>query len=440
MTQRATVCPAKTANRRRQILSTGGLLVERFLGAGLNLFVGIYVARYLGPSGFGLFNYVISIVTLAAAVAPLGVNGLLVRELATRPEERSEDLGTAFWLMAAGAFVSAGVVTGLSFASTPAGPDGTIYLLLAVTLVLVQPFTVIDLFCLSQVRAAGPAACRVMVMAFGATLKVLAIREGAPLVVFFVIAAVEQAILILSYLVVARLVRIPPFLRYFSALRAREMLWSSWPILVTAVAVAVHVRIGQILVTVLTTPEEAGLFAAATRIYEAWVYVPYLCAVSLAPALIEALKTSVPAFERLFERLTRTLFWTSAGLFGIVLAIGAPLVALTFGPQYLGAQPVLSVLMAAAAVGALGNCQSQYFIIYYRERAVARRTIVAAGLNVACALVLIPIHGAVGAALSVLLATVVANYGILWLFPNDRPLLASLHRAVLFLPRRGEDH
>lgn len=57
----------------------------------VGLFVSVAVARYLGPEGFGLFNYVLSIVALVSTFNHLGL-----RELVKFPERRNEIIGTCF--------------------------------------------------------------------------------------------------------------------------------------------------------------------------------------------------------------------------------------------------------------------------------------------------------------------------------------------------------
>jgi len=69
------------------------------------LFVGVYVARYLGPERFGLLSYAGSFVGLFTALATLGLDSIMVRELVKTPERRDELLGTSFWLKAGGAIM-----------------------------------------------------------------------------------------------------------------------------------------------------------------------------------------------------------------------------------------------------------------------------------------------------------------------------------------------
>jgi len=73
-------------------------MAERVLRMAVALFVGVYVARYLGPIQFGQLSYAISFAGLFSALAMLGLDGIVIRELVKDESRRDELLGTAFWL------------------------------------------------------------------------------------------------------------------------------------------------------------------------------------------------------------------------------------------------------------------------------------------------------------------------------------------------------
>ena len=50
----------------------------RIIQAILSLFVGMWTARYLGPSNYGLINYASSLAAFVAPIAYLGINEVLV--------------------------------------------------------------------------------------------------------------------------------------------------------------------------------------------------------------------------------------------------------------------------------------------------------------------------------------------------------------------------
>ena len=58
------------------------LLGDRIFRMSLSLVVGVWVARYLGPQDFGLYNYAIAIIGMFGSFANLGLNNLVIRDLA----------------------------------------------------------------------------------------------------------------------------------------------------------------------------------------------------------------------------------------------------------------------------------------------------------------------------------------------------------------------
>ena len=55
----------KSSDRLRKIIAnTGWLFADRILRMGVGLFVGVWVARYLGVQQFGVFNYATAFVAL----------------------------------------------------------------------------------------------------------------------------------------------------------------------------------------------------------------------------------------------------------------------------------------------------------------------------------------------------------------------------------------
>ena len=89
----------------RYFKNTSWLMGERILRMAVGLFVGIWVARYLGPEEFGLFSYAQSFVGLFMAIATLGLDGIVVRELVKDQSKRDALLGTVFILKLIGAFI-----------------------------------------------------------------------------------------------------------------------------------------------------------------------------------------------------------------------------------------------------------------------------------------------------------------------------------------------
>jgi len=66
---------------KRYFANTGWMFFGRFFMLGISFFVGIYIARYLGPSNYGLVSYVISFVGLFGFLASFGIDTIAGREI-----------------------------------------------------------------------------------------------------------------------------------------------------------------------------------------------------------------------------------------------------------------------------------------------------------------------------------------------------------------------
>src|SRR2546422_11541174 len=95
---------------RKYIENAFWLIFEKSFSLFVGLVVAINVARYLKPESFGLLNYSLSFVSIFAAFSTLGIDQIIVRELAKAPEKKNEFLGTGLIIKAAGSILTIAVM------------------------------------------------------------------------------------------------------------------------------------------------------------------------------------------------------------------------------------------------------------------------------------------------------------------------------------------
>ncbi len=93
------------------VRNIGWVSAGRLLRMGGSLVVGTMVVRYLGPTQYGAFSYAFAIYGLFNIASNLGLDVLVVSEIALTEDVAEEEavLGTAFWLK-----VIASVITSLA--------------------------------------------------------------------------------------------------------------------------------------------------------------------------------------------------------------------------------------------------------------------------------------------------------------------------------------
>ena len=87
----------------RQILDNASWLTfNRLARLGVGLVVGVWLARHLGPSQFGMYSYVLALVAIFAALGSLGIYEIVIRDCVATPDKDFEILGTAAILQTIG--------------------------------------------------------------------------------------------------------------------------------------------------------------------------------------------------------------------------------------------------------------------------------------------------------------------------------------------------
>jgi len=104
----------KISARLERILSnTSWIVTERAIRLGVGFFVGVWVARYLGPSQYGVLSFGLAWVALFATFGKLGLEGIVVRDVVADRDAEDEILGTATTLRLISSVVVVAVSAGL---------------------------------------------------------------------------------------------------------------------------------------------------------------------------------------------------------------------------------------------------------------------------------------------------------------------------------------
>lgn len=417
----------KSRGFQRYARNSSWAILDQLVRMGLGFFVGVLVARYLGPSDFGLFSYVGAVVALISATTRLGLDSILVRELVAKDLAQSTVMASAFWLLCASAFL--GLAFGCAFFYLQS--DDWSLFLLGSGVIAFQAFSVIDAYFQSEVNSRPVAICRVVGLVLSSILMFLGATAGVVLAFFFAAQFFEKALVATLYYLVGRNASVPRYFGKPSLVVVRALLHQAWPMVLTAVAVTLYMRIDQLMIKSMLGVSQLGLYSAAARVYEAWVAVPYLLSVSLLPALVSAKKANEVEYERKLLLLFRFLFYSSFIVGLISIFGGSFLIRVAFGDEYAAAGDVFGIMMVAASISAVGSANVRYLIVEKMERKIAFRTFFTAGVNVALNLLLIPVFGIEGAAMSTLASLFLGNF-VLDMFDRKLVKLSRIRRKAIF--------
>jgi len=388
------------------------LSLDRVLRLLVGLFVGVWMARFLGPATFGQYSFSAALVALFGVFSRLGLDGVLVREIVRFPQARDELLGTAATLRLCGGVLAAAAATLCAVFLRP--QDETVQVLtaiIALTLVF-QAFDVIELWFQSQYSSRLSVMSRMGAFLSMSAVKIVLILIGARVEAFAVVAVAE---IFLSGIGMAAAYRMSGqrFRRWRpSPRRAAMLLRPAAPLILAGFAVSVYMKIDQIMIAKMLGDAAVGHYSAATRLTEATYFIPTVLVTSLLPAIVSIRDSNEALFrdrmQRLFDLMSRV---------AVVLAIPLSLlsgwvVPFLYGDAYRASAPVLAIHAWVSVFVYLGVASSSYLLASDLTSVSFYRTAFGAVANVLLNLVLIPAFGIVGAAWATLISAAIAAFGV----------------------------
>jgi O-antigen/teichoic acid export membrane protein len=424
---------------RRYSANLAWLFSEHFLRILSGIFVGVWIARYLGPEAYGVLSYTLAFCAIFGIIAKLGLENILIRELVNTPEEAESYMASAFWLRLA---ISALMIIVILTAATLAGHGGRqlLYILIIASGLLFNSTEIISYFFHARVLAKFVSICRIIQLVLSIVLRVALILAGADLLAFVAVILLEE-MLMAGFLYVAYRghLRRPPALR-FCLDKARYLLGQSWPLILSSFAVMIYMRIDQVMIRAMLDERQVGLYTAGIKIPEALYFIPMLLTGSLFPAILNARKISAKLYHGRIQNLLLLGIWGTV-LLALPLSIGAgPIIGLLFGEAYAAASPVLVIYAWNLVFLAMGVTAGKWLYAERLQTLHLLKTLGGLGANVALNLLLIPRHGIAGAAAASFVSQLIAYFFVFALFRRTRLIfrmqLNALLPPLLLLDRR----
>jgi polysaccharide transporter, PST family len=406
------------------------LFMDKILRMGVGLLVGVWVARYLGPGGFGLLNYAIAFTSIFGALATFGVDGIVVRELVNSPEKRDEILGSAFVLKLTGASAAFAIVMA-SISILRQGETLTLWIVgLSAAGFIFQSLNVIDLLFQSRVQSRYTIYATNSAFILFALVKVVLLLTAAPLIAFVWAALGEIVFASLFLLIAYRVQGLNMWAWRFRLQVVRDLLWASWPLMLSGISIMISTRADQVLIGQMMNDKQVGIYSAAVRIAEIWYFIPLGIAGSAFPLLVESKKQSEDLYYRRLQKLYDVLVMLAIVFALITPIVGGTFVRLLYGPAYATSAGVLSILIWSGVPVSFGFAWSNWMLLENRTKMMFFFQVATAVSNIILNLLLIPRFGILGSAYATLISYWFGSVGLFTIIKSQHKALAMIARAL----------
>jgi O-antigen/teichoic acid export membrane protein len=426
----------------------GGLVVRggivRIVGFGagtlLSLVGIVLLTRHLGVGDFGRYQVVVSLVTVVGIVTDLGMSNLGIREYSQREgEDRNHLMRVLLGMRISLTVIGVAVAEGFAIAAGYRSDQVVGVLLMGLGLMVLVLQTTIQIPLNASLRLTAVTAIDVARQGMQAGLNVALVVAGAGLLPFLgVTIPVHLVLLVWTVALVRWAVPMRPL---FSV---REWVNLARPAVAFALAVAVgivYVYAAQILISLVASERETGLFSAAFRVFVILAGVPALIVSGALPLLSRAARDDQ---ERLAS-IVRGLFTGMLLLGGVAatacVAGAGPIINLIAGPDYAPAAAVLRIQGAALLVSFVLEAWSFTLLAQHKHRPMVYANLGALVVSAATVLILANQIGARGAAFGSLFGELVVATGYLMALTRGRadlrPDVRRVARVALALGAAG---
>lgn len=423
---------------QKYLFNTGWLLGARVGSLLLKMLItAIALPNYLGAQGHGILNYPLVFISFFVAIAALGMDSFVTRQLLAHPQQTPVILGSAIRCRLLAGLGVIPLIYGsylgyVFFASDPPAAPAS-YILIVSLVCVFQSVHLLDSY--FQAHAQGKWIMFIQVGAnlSSALIKGIMIYLGAPLIAFVWALVLDAALLSIGYLYAYWKFGGKMSAWKFDPKMAKNLLKHSLPLALSAFLVIIYMRIGQMMIDHYLGETVFGVYATVMSLSETWYFVPSAIVTSLFPAIMHARASDMAKFNLRMQQLYQLMVVISVGA-AVVLHFAAPWIyAEFFKPEFQAGGPVLAIQVWAGVFIFLNLANGQYLLAEGYTKILFFRAMLGALVMILLNMWWIPQYGMLGAAY----ATVVGYAGSAFLvlfIPKTRKHGWMMLKALTFVP------
>ena len=215
--------------RKNKVVKNAGWIIGGKVANKLLAFVvGIFAARYLGPSNYGLINYAAAYAAFFASLCTLGINSVIVKNFVDHPDQQGETIGTTLLLRAISSLLSALAIIGI-VSVVDRGERLTIVVVALYSIGLIfQVFDTLNYWFQARLQSKYSAIAELVSYAAMSVYKIILLALGKS-VEWFAVASALDYIVLAVFLLIAYFKNGGTRFRY-SLKKAKELLQCHSPV------------------------------------------------------------------------------------------------------------------------------------------------------------------------------------------------------------------
>ena len=374
----------------------------------------LYAARILGVAGWGTLSYAFGVVGLFLMLSDLGLNVLIIREIAKKSEQKFQYLSTAFFIRLTLLIVS----VCLALITVPYISNIPDLRNILFVVALLFAFDSIRELLISLLRALEEMEKEALIKIINGLLTGI-----LGLMVLFLIPSVENlAYVYLAGSTIGLVITIYILRKYlknilwsFSRDLVQPILQTTWPLFIFGVIGIVMTNTDIVMLGWWKTPADIGLYSAAQRLIQFLLIIPNLIAIAMFPIFSKLFAKDIVQLRTALEKTLALIFLLSLPIVTGGILLGEEIMLVVFGASYVSSTLVFQIFLGTVLIMFPMLVVNNYIFVQNQQQKFIWPMIGGVLLNIILNFVFIQKFGIYGAAS----ATALSSF-ILAIFMWDR--------------------
>jgi len=391
---------------KRIAKNTVVLLVSQVISYVMAFFYMIYIARYLGPDGFGILSFALAFTGIFSIFADMGLNTLTVREIA-----RDKSLTAKYFINVLSMKIILSILT-LGIIALIINmlnyPQETVYTVYLVALSVI--LTALSGIFYSIFQAHEEMEYQSIGLVINSILMfagvLLVIYNGLGVLGFAFIYVISSAISLLFIFIV--------YIWKFSLKKIeisrnfwRPTLKEALPFGLTGISGMIYTYIDSVMLSLIQGNEVVGWYNAAYRLILILLFIPTVINISIFPRMSQYHISSRDSLISINEKYFKFMI-----MIGLPLGIGVTLLSeqiilLIFGNNYINSIIVLQIIVWTIVITFAGATYVKLLESINKQLIITKISIISLIANIMLNLLLIPKLSYIGASISTVVTEII---------------------------------
>ncbi len=405
--------------------NTGWIIGERVFQMVVSLVVGMLSARYLGPTNYGVINYVAAFIGFGLPICGLGLEGVLIKSYVDEEDKAGAAIGTAILFeFIASIITSVVIVTVISLSNAEDTVKTTVAVLESFQL-LFKSTTPIEFWYNSQLRSKYTSIIKMSAYSVMAIYRIVLLIAGKSVEWFAFATSIDVVVMGILFLVLY-LKQDNPQLR-IDILFGKELLGKSYHFILSSLMGVAYSQMDRIMIKHMLSDTDVGLYSAAFVISNIWLFLPMAIIASARPVILDAKNRDEGLYCKRLAQLYASIFWIGVAISLAVSVASGFIVTFLYGNDFAGASTALAISIWFGLFAELGAAREIWILAEKKNKYVKHFLFMGAVINFILNFILIRPLGINGAAIATLATQVFTCLIAPLLFKETR-----IHTKIVF--------